>query len=341
MGTEEWELSDYVVKSCPRCGNATPQQQLAWASEEDYEALQGPDGEVDYMPFERYWYFTQCVTCGRPSVYESKDEGLQGASLVWPIRDEPEPPEVPAEQRHLAAAADLLCSRGEVRAAALLLDCVGIHYRVTDLAYRGNDQVEVGVAVLLVRAPYVDRFDESVCEIIRAALTEASFADGTIVKEALAVAVAEDGDWRDRVERTLGLGETNQAVLLPARLNKVQSDGLNFGSYEEVIVYEALKRLQAELPQTETIGIMPNCAFRAGNGSSFTPDFVVTHRRRAGSLEVDGPHHRGRFASDRSKDELLVDAGIAHAYRIPVEDVSRPEELSAHLQRFLKRLAEG
>jgi hypothetical protein len=45
-------------------------------------------------------------------------------------------------------------------------------------------------------------------------------------------------------------------------------------------------------------------------------------------------------AADRQKHELAADAGIAYSYRIPVEDVAAADDLSAHIDRFLKRVSE-
>lgn len=49
------------------------------------------------------------------------------------------------------------------------------------------------------------------------------------------------GDWRERVEKTLGINETNTAALLPGHVKRYTADGLSFGSQEEVTVWEALK----------------------------------------------------------------------------------------------------
>ncbi len=62
MSAEEWEQSRYVVALCPQCGNQTPQSELAWSSEEDYEGYRDEQGEwgnphmrfmLDTMVFDR------------------------------------------------------------------------------------------------------------------------------------------------------------------------------------------------------------------------------------------------------------------------------------------------
>jgi hypothetical protein len=130
---------------------------------------------------------------------------------------------------------------------------------------------------------------------------------------------------------------SNTGALLPSTGQWPMADGLTFGSKAEIVVWNELKSVQAMLPRTETIGIVPNCVLRVA-GHEFSPDFVVTYKGRAGIIEVDGPHHRGRYAADRQKDELELDAGVKYAYRIPVEDVSVPAHLYGHFERFLKRL---
>lgn len=71
---------------------------------------------------------------------------------------------------------------------------------------------------------------------------------------------------------------------------------------------------------------------------TFWPDFLVTHRGRAGVIEVDGPHHHGRAAADQSRDRQLEDAGIVLVERIVVEDVTNETGLDLSIERFLSRL---
>lgn len=129
---------------------------------------------------------------------------------------------------------------------------------------------------------------------------------------------------------------TNQGGYKPVTALK-REDGLNFGSDQEVDVYRALRAKQKALPPEMTIGIMPGGAI-VTSAAKFWPDFVVTYRGRAGGIEVDGPHHHGRAAADRSRENLLTDAGLVWGDRITVEDVARPAELSAFVERFLTRL---
>jgi len=118
---------------------------------------------------------------------------------------------------------------------------------------------------------------------------------------------------------------------------QILQDGLKFGSAEELKVYLALKSKQAKLPPEATIGILPGCAMKVAN-RKFWPDFLVTHRGRAGIIEVDGPHHHGRAAADQSRDRQLEDAGVSLVERIVVEDVMDGAGLDLMIERFLSRL---
>ena len=318
-----------VERSCIGCEHPRVQAELATTRQrEEIEEV----GEIT-----NWFHFTACVECGQPSVYWGiDDQNIAEASRLWP---KAEAAVGSNEQRHLAAAAELLADRGRSQLAALLLECLGISYRPIDLASRGDDTVHLVLAVLLVPPQFVDRFDADMLAELSSALTEASFPDGVIVKDATAAPFVQDGNWRDQVEKMLGLGATNQGVLLPNRDKLPRADRLTFGSAEEQRVYEVAKEVQAELSATETILVAPNPGVRV-RGNTFTPDLLITYRGRVGIIEVDGPHHRKRYANDRSRDELFRDAGVAEVYRIPVEETTTSEQIREHLDRFLKRLGE-
>lgn len=267
-----------------------------------------------------------------------EDPSISAAdSRLWPKQETSTEPS--REHTHLAAAAALLADRGLSQVAALLLECVGITYRFMEIGFRGEDSVKIMLAVLLVPPPFVDRFDAEILSEIASVLTEASFPDGIIVKDATVAPIVEAGDWREEVEKLLGLGPTNQAALLPSRKELPRADRLTFGSADERRVYEVAKKLQDELPATETITIAPNPGVRV-RGNTFTPDLLITHKGRVGIIEVDGHHHSKRYASDRSRDELFRDGGLAEVYRIPVEDTASSDQIRQHLDRFLKRLGD-
>jgi hypothetical protein len=147
-------------------------------------------------------------------------------------------------------------------------------------------------------------------------------------------------DWRERREAArLGdrpSGPHNQGTARSLS-SPPREDRLVFDNMHEHRLYQALKRKQAALPSHETLGIMPGCGLRALT-NTFWPDFVVTHRKRAGGIEVDGPHHAGRAAADQSRDRLLRDAGLAEMYRIVVEDTNDDATLDGHVEQFLAQL---
>jgi hypothetical protein len=116
-------------------------------------------------------------------------------------------------------------------------------------------------------------------------------------------------------------------------------EALSFTNEGELTVYRALKKIQATYPGDDTIAIFPLPGGRLPD-KTWEPDVLVTYRRRAGVLEIDGPHHNGRRAIDMSRDSLWLDTGFAFAYRVPVEVLNDPEELDANLKKFLRRLAE-
>ena len=329
MAMESWDDYEQRIADCPHCDNTTPYRALVWASTEVDEPEEG-------ISYTLYSHFGQCATCGNTSVFEDIEEcDFAGAKLVWPKpHAEPTPPAL----RHLAAATELLAARGDTQAASLLVDVVAVRYAYVDRAIvDGNDSITIVRAALLVEPPLVDRFTTDVLDRIRDALSEATWSDQMAVKSVDIVPVAAEGDWRERVERTLGVGPTNQAGILPFRESRLQADRLVFGSQPELKVYEALCARQAELPPSETILIAPNAGVRV-HGSTIMPDFLVTYRGRCGVIEVDGPGHRGKWASDRSRDQLLEDAGIAYVLRVTVEETDDPATLRLLVDRLLGRL---
>lgn len=331
MAMESWDDYEQRIADCSYCGNTAPHRELAWASTE----IDDPEARVSYT---LYRFFGQCATCGHASVFEGiEDDNFGSASLVWPASRVPAPPS--AEVKHLAAATELLASRGDTQAASLLVDVLGVRYAYVDRAISdGNDSIVIVRAALLVEPQLVDGFTTDVLERIRDALTDASWSDQTAVKAVDVVPVAAEGDWRERVERTLGLGPSNQAAILPPRENVPRADRLSFASHAELRVYQALRERQAGLPANETILIAPNAGVRV-RGSTISPDFLVTYRGRCGVIEVDGPGHRGKWASDRSRDQLLEDGGVAYVLRVTVEETEEPDTLRALIDRLLGRLA--
>jgi hypothetical protein len=179
---------------------------------------------------------------------------------------------------------------------------------------------------------------ETVVEDVRSALRCVHHGDGFGIGPLNVIPKKVHGDWREarRLQRQAGV--SNQAIGRPLPEHHPVKDGLNFRSREELKVYEAWVRIQNSLPDTDTIGIVPNCAIRV-SGRVREPDFLITYRCRVAALEVDGPHHTGRAAADRSKDQFLSDSGVTFVDRIVVEDVLNARELETRLRKFLERLA--
>jgi hypothetical protein len=114
-------------------------------------------------------------------------------------------------------------------------------------------------------------------------------------------------------------------------------DSMRFRDKAEVVLYEALKEKQHSLPVTDTISIIPNASVRV-LGHTWEPDFIVVYRGRTGVIEVDGGSHRKKYASDKSRDQILEDCGISWVERIDVADAENPAECKTFVDRFLKRL---
>jgi len=338
------------VKRCPSCGNQTPQKLLYWQDAEDW--IEGtttlPDGTVEqeaHLLDVRY-FFTRCCTCGHPSVFVDTnlyvgDDSFGDATLAWPAKEPQGPAATPPakEELHLAAAAELLASQGHEQAAALLLDVRGVAY--TDYWDEYSEAVTI-TAVLRVEAHRVPRFSDEVQEQIRAALEQAAIGDRDYISRILLAPVASDGDWRERVAGYIGAGPVNQATLVPIADEHPQEDRLHFRDPGELAMYRAFKRAQerhANDPEG-TLAIFPNAAVRV-NGRTFEVDFSIVFRGRTGVVEVDGTSHSRKFASDRSRDRLLEDAGIARVDHIDIQDAERPEEADKFVERFLARLVSG
>jgi hypothetical protein len=155
-----------------------------------------------------------------------------------------------------------------------------------------------------------------------------------------AVPARVEGDWRAIIKNRFTAKPSNQArKVMPGMIPFLYEDGMAFRSDPELGVYRALRRAQASLPPHETIGILPNPSMRVA-GHTWEPDFLVSYRNRIGVIEVDGPHHGQRYASDKTKDLLYEDTGVAYVLRIPVEDTDN-QVVAGVIERFLQRLRQA
>ncbi|MFZ4185530.1 hypothetical protein ACOZCG_31225 [Streptomyces pseudogriseolus] len=241
------------------------------------------------------------------------------------------------EDTVLGQTAFFLQEKGDVQAAALLLDVEGIKWTP------GNWAGDWTVAELLVPGWLIERFSDEVLERIRPVLIEAAERHGVEASSVRAApALPELGpDWRDALQERLSTDTvTNHAARVRDPRPELRREGFTFDSREELRVFEALKRAQSRLAAEghDTITIFPLPLGRVGVGNSWTPDFVVVRDGRAGLIEVDGPHHRGRFGADTTRDRHWRNSGFVHIERILVEETAKDAELDTLVQAFLKRL---
>ena len=152
---------------------------------------------------------------------------------------------------------------------------------------------------------------------------------------------AQTDEWNEEMTWALE-GTRAHPGLLGIRRSVVQMiDGIPFYSVAETKVHGAL--LQAA-DRGWSIGIVPNSpvVMRAdGKAKVLYPDFQVVLGKKAGIIQVDGSHHRGRAAADHSQDRLLRRAGFAHLERIVVEDTSDEADLTRLVEEFLQFLKEA
>jgi hypothetical protein len=240
-------------------------------------------------------------------------------------------------QATLGLAAHLLLQRGEDKIARLLLDVIRLDVEVVDDRWE-PDKLWLEVAPEHMRAfgdPVVDKIRDACDEIERRRDYQISLAG---VREAL----PDIGPgWQESLRQQLagGTRPTNHARRVRSEPPRFVEDGLSFTNDGELAVYKMLKKLQASMPGDETIGIFPLAGGRLP-GKTWEPDVLVTYKKRAGVLEIDGPQHNARRALDMSRDNLWLDTGVAYVDRITVEALTDPRELEAFLKKFLKRLAE-
>ncbi|MFF3208422.1 hypothetical protein [Streptomyces sp. NPDC002962] len=239
------------------------------------------------------------------------------------------------EETVLGQTAWFLHDQGDVHAAALLLDVEGIEWSP------GNKFGDWMDARLLVPGWLTGRFTEDLLARIREALLPIAERNGVEAHSVYIGPALPDvaPDWRPALQgRLTSNTATNHAARVTDPKPELRRDGFVFDSREEVRVYEALKRAQAALPADATIAIFPLPLGRVGVGNTWTPDFLVVREGKAGLIEVDGPHHRGRLAADGTRDRHWRNSGFVHIERILVEETAEDSELDALVRTFLKRL---
>lgn len=233
----------------------------------------------------------------------------------------------------LGTTALVLLQDGNRQAAALLRDVESSSFDLYD-SYRGRVEL---------RVPYwmVERFTPEILEQITNAWTEVDPPDNYSLEVTVARSLPNPEGWREQIDQEVeNPTPTNQAQLAPRSANVIKVDGLYFRSEAERAVYLALQVRQEELSSrngAETFLIIPNMAVRLPD-HTWEIDFIVCYRGRCGAIEIDGARHRGKAADDRTRDQLLEDAGMSYVTRIPAEATRDSTELQGHIDRFLRKL---
>lgn len=264
---------------------------------------------------------------GKPNA-QTYDELLANDSLDYGVRAKLR------GEATLSLAIHLLMGRGHENIVRLLLD-------VERIDVDPGDQHDDDELWLEVAPEHMPGFTSDAIEKIRDACKEIEKRKSYGIWFAGAREILPDvgPDWQDNLRQLLGGKPSNHARRTRNEPPRWAEDALSFTNDGELKVYQALKKIQGMCPSDDTLGIFPLAGGRLP-GRTWEPDVLVTYKKRAGVLEIDGPHHNARRAMDRTRDSLWLDAGVAFVDRIPVEALSDPKELDASLKKFLKRLSE-
>ncbi|GAA0648150.1 hypothetical protein GCM10009548_12040 [Streptomyces malaysiensis subsp. malaysiensis] len=240
-------------------------------------------------------------------------------------------------ERVLGAAAILLHRQGDAETAAMAADVTSSH-----LIFSGEDSggMEWYRAVLDVDPHLVPRYTEEVLQRISNAMRAATARDPwmrVMHIQVLPTIPEVSANWRKQLQSASGPQPTNQARRGRLEPQHPMDDGLHFTNKWEHAVYRVLKERQAALPDNDTIGILPLCAMRV-RGHTYEPDLLITYRGRAGVIEIDGPHHKGRASDDKSRERLLRNAGVGYIDRLDVRDSTEKTEVEKFVTDFLKHL---
>ena len=155
------------------------------------------------------------------------------------------------------------------------------------------------------------------------------------------VPIDNDVEWRSRLNAAMAEEApiTNAARIYPLDSVHPREDRMSFRSVAELRVNQALKRARSVRDPHHTIGILA-LPMMSVPSATWEPDLMVTLEGRVGVIEVDGPSHRGmdKRSSERSKDRLLEDAGVALIEHIDAKDTDDAASLDTFVERFLERL---
>lgn len=244
----------------------------------------------------------------------------------------------------IGQAAQLLLDREQPNAAALMRDVQLLEFEYTDddSSYRWMESPPSTVDAYLDVAPFISRrFTEERLDEIKRALNAIKSREHIAVERVVVRHVLPNVglDWREQFDKNLTAERpTNQGQRVRLE-SRIQADGLFLTNAEERRVYDVLCEVQSQKPDNDTFGIAPLAGLRIP-GHTYWPDFLITHRGKVGIIEVDGPHHHGRAAADKSRDHLLMKAGVKHVGRIVVEDIKSKSEAVKWVEDYLKILSE-
>jgi hypothetical protein len=235
----------------------------------------------------------------------------------------------------LGTSATLLHQRGHADIAALLAQVTSSNL-VFDETDWGKDWFDL---VCDVDQSLVERFTEEVTERVTEAIREVTEQEeyGVARMRVRAILPTISPDWRQQLQSGGRPRPSNHARKVRLDPAHHVADGLYFTNEWELRVYSVLKEQQAQLPDNETLGIMPLGAMKVRD-HVFEPDLLVTYRGCAGVIEIDGPHHKGRSSDDKSRERLLRHAGVKYIDRIDVRDVTTKAEVEKFITDFLRLL---
>ncbi|MGY5884668.1 DUF559 domain-containing protein [Modestobacter lacusdianchii] len=249
---------------------------------------------------------------------------------VQPAKSEEE---VTAE-RELGTAVRLLTHRDHHKAVAMLVGAQQVRVIYEDSDW-GVGYYSINLVVDI--ASFDDFTDQQSFDAIEVAYNEVWRGSSREVRSVGVLPALVEADWRTNMNAPPPPDASNQATLAPLPERAPREDQLAFRDQAELVLYRALKAKQASLPKTETLTIIPNSGVRVPT-RTWEPDFVVVYKGRAGIIEVDGSSHTKKYASDRSRDYKLEEAGFHTIRRIDVADAENPDEAEAFIESFLARL---
>ncbi|MDI9887414.1 hypothetical protein QMZ92_24330 [Streptomyces sp. HNM0645] len=238
-------------------------------------------------------------------------------------------------EKVLAVSATLLHQRGHEDIAALLAQA-----DFCDLEYQEEDWGKPWFEVVLdLDHPQLERFTEEVQQRALSAMQEVCDRENFGVSGLRARAILPEvgANWREQLAAGGKARPSNHARKVRIGQAHPQADGLHLTNEWEWRVYAVLRERQQELPDNDTIGIVPLSAMKVRD-HVFEPDLLVTYRGYVGVIEVDGPHHKGRSSDDKSRERLLRHAGVKYIDRIDVRDASAKEEVEKFVTDFLRHL---